>query len=92
MPSDIPPTPHVDSSGMTQTPLTEGLPLPVTTAATRQPLLVSHKAAGGATTQTLTTNDLAIPNLKMENSSVLVLKTSSTPESPVDGNGLSAHH
>lgn len=54
--SDSPPTPIIDSSGMTQTPPMGGLLSPVTLPATRWPLLVQHKATGGATTQTRTTN------------------------------------
>ena len=55
-PSESPPTPIIDSGGMTQTPPTGGLLSPVTLPATRWPLLVQHKATGGATTQTRTTN------------------------------------
>ena len=43
-------------SGMTQTPPTGGPLSPVTVPATRRPLLLPHKATGGATTQILTTN------------------------------------
>ncbi|KAF3858148.1 hypothetical protein F7725_011349 [Dissostichus mawsoni] len=60
-PSESPPTPIIDNSGMTQTPLMGGLLSPVTLSATRQPLLVTHKATGGATTQTRTTNVLLPP-------------------------------
>lgn len=55
-PSDSPPSPISDSSGMTQTPLMGGPLSPVTLSATRQPLLVPHKVTGGATTQTRTTD------------------------------------
>lgn len=60
-PSDSPPTPITGSSDMTQTPLMGGLLSPVTLSATRRPLLVPHKATGGATTQTRTTNVLPTP-------------------------------
>lgn len=60
-PSGRPPTPIIDISGMTQTPLTGGLLSPITLSATRRPLLVPHKATGGATTQTRTTNVLTNP-------------------------------
>lgn len=56
--SDNLPTPIIDIGGVTQTPLTGG-PLPAATLpSTRRPLLVPHKATGGATTQTRTTNVL----------------------------------
>lgn len=55
-PRDSPPKPLTDSSDMTQTPLMGGLLSPATLSATRRPLLVPHKATGGATTQTPTTN------------------------------------
>lgn len=63
-PSDIRPTPIIDSSGMTQTPLMGGLLSPVTLSATRRPLLVPHKATGGATTQTRTTSVLPTPSIQ----------------------------
>lgn len=50
-----------DGSDMTQTPLMGGLLLPARMSATRQPPLVSHKATGGATAQTRTTNILTTP-------------------------------
>lgn len=60
-PSDSPPTPLTGGSATTQTPLMGGLPLAAALSATRQPLLVPHKAIGGATTQTRTTNILPTP-------------------------------
>uniref|UniRef100_A0A3P8RQV4 Chromosome 1 open reading frame 35 n=1 Tax=Amphiprion percula TaxID=161767 RepID=A0A3P8RQV4_AMPPE len=60
-PSGRAPTPIIDSSATTQTPLTGGLLSPVTLPATRKPLLVPHKATGGAMTQTRTTNVLPTP-------------------------------
>lgn len=63
-PSISPPTPIIDSSAMTQTPLMGGLLSPVTLPATRRPLLVPHKATGGAATQTRTTNVLPIPQIQ----------------------------
>lgn len=60
-PSDSPPTPLTSGSATTQTPLMGGLPLAAALSATRQPLLVPHKAIGGATTQTRTTNILPTP-------------------------------
>lgn len=60
-PSDSPPTPLTGGSATTQTPLTGGLLLTAALSATRRPLLVSHKAIGGATTQTRTTNILPTP-------------------------------
>lgn len=68
-PSDSPPTPLTGGSATTQTPLMGGLPLAAALSATRQPLLVPHKAIGGATTQTRTTNILPTPrtsNSKMQ--------------------------
>ena len=62
--SDSPPTPIIDSSGTTQTPPMGGLLSPVTLPATRRPLVVPHKATGGATTQTRTTNVLPTPSFK----------------------------
>lgn len=64
--SDSPPTPIIDSSGMTQTLLMGGLLSPVTLPATRRPLWVPHKATGGATTQTRTTNVFPTPSFKDE--------------------------
>lgn len=63
-PSDSPPTPLTDSSDMTQTPLMGGLLFLATLSATRRPLLVPHKATGGATTQTRTTNVPPHPQFK----------------------------
>lgn len=60
-PSGSLPTPINDSKGMTQTPLMGGLLLVVTLPSTRRPLLVPHKATGGATTQIRTTNVLLPP-------------------------------
>ncbi|CAB1317341.1 unnamed protein product [Coregonus sp. 'balchen'] len=52
--SATPPPPNDASRGMTQTPPTGGPLYPVTVLATRQPLLLLHKATGGAMTQTRT--------------------------------------
>lgn len=60
-PSDSPPTPLTGGSATTQTPLMGGLLFTAALSATRQPLLVPHKAIGGATTQTRTTNILPTP-------------------------------
>lgn len=60
-PSGGPPTPPTGGSGTTQTPLTGGPLFTATLSATRRPLLVPHKAIGGATTQTRTTNILPTP-------------------------------
>lgn len=60
-PSDSPPAPLTGGSATTQTPLMGGLLFTVALSATRQPLLVPHKAIGGATTQTRTTNILPTP-------------------------------
>lgn len=62
MPNESPLTPIIDIGGMT--PLM-GSPLsPATLQATRWPLLLWHKATGGATTQTRTTN-VPPPNLNI---------------------------
>lgn len=83
-PSSSPPTPIVDSSTMTQTPLKGGLLSPVTLPATRRPLLVPHKATGGATTQTRTTNVLPSsthpPNSKKHNAGRTLYSHSAGPE------------
>lgn len=63
-PSDSPPTPTTDGSGTTQTPPMGGLLSPVTLSATRRLLLLPHKATGGATTQTRTTNVLPAPPIQ----------------------------
>ncbi|KAK5860095.1 hypothetical protein PBY51_021596 [Eleginops maclovinus] len=91
-PSASPPTPIIDNSGMTQTPLMGGLLSPVTLSATRQPLLVTHKATGGATTQTRTTNVLLTPPIqKMHNADRPLYSSLSGPEDliyPEQPNGL----
>lgn len=93
--SDSPPTPIIDSSGMTQTPLTGGLLSPVTLPATRWPLLVPHKATGGATTQTRTTDAPRVPAIQRcimwtERSTAarLALKTSFTLDDHTDRQGF----
>lgn len=60
-PSDSASTPIIEGSGMTQTPLMEDLLSLATLPATRRPLLVPHKATGGAMTQTRTTNVVPTP-------------------------------
>lgn len=59
--SDSAPTPIIEGSGTTQTPLMEDLLSLATLPATRRPLLVPHKATGGAMTQTRTTNVVPTP-------------------------------
>lgn len=80
---DSPPTPIIDSSGMTQTPLMGGLLSPVTPPATRWPLLVRHKATGGATTQTPTTNVPLPVNSKTHNEDRALHCSSTGPEAPI---------
>ncbi|KAG8014226.1 Multiple myeloma tumor-associated protein 2-like protein [Nibea albiflora] len=94
-PSDSPPTPITGSSDMTQTLLMGGLLSPVTLSATRRPLLVAHKATGGATTQTRTTNVLPnpppTPNSKTHNTDRTLYSSLTAPEDliyPERPNGL----
>lgn len=91
-PSESPPTPLTDSSDMTQTPLMGGLLFLTTLSATRRPLLVPHKATGGATTQTRTTNvSPPPPNSKTQNADRTPYSSLTGPEDliyPEQPNGL----
>lgn len=83
-PSVSPPTPIIDSSATTQAPLMGGPLSPVTLPAARRPLLVPHKATGGAMTQTRTSNVLPVhpptPNSKRQNADGVLYRRSTGSE------------
>lgn len=60
-----------DSIDITQTPLMGGLLFPTTLSTARRLLLEPHKATGGATTQTLTTNVLPTPPIQRRRQNAL---------------------
>lgn len=81
-----------DSSDITQTLLMGGLLLPTTLSTARWPLLEPHKATGGATTQTRTTDVLPTPPIERCKNADRTLYSSLTgPEDliyPEQPNGL----